>query len=104
MKRMMLVLMTAGMVGSVLPVFSGDDDAARQKDECLLIARDCGSSVQSIQDKIERLKEEIAKGATVYTPEELNLLKHRLDEVNRVLDLLGNKSPYVDERRRQNIR
>ena len=102
MRRMMLttLALAAGMAGSILPAFPGDDDAARQKDQCVLIARECGSSVQSIQDKIERLQGEIAKGTAVYTPDDLNLLKQRLDEVNKVLDMLGNKPPYMDDRRR----
>ena len=102
MRRMMLTTLAVavGMAGSILPAFPGDDDAARQKDQCVLIARECGSSVQSIQDKIERLQEEIAKGTAVYTPDDLNLLKQRLDEVNKVLDMLGNKPPYMDDRRR----
>jgi hypothetical protein len=102
MRRITLttLALAAGMAGTILPAFPGDEDAARQKDECVLIARECGSSVQSIQDKIERLQREIARGTAVYTPEELNLLKHRLDEVNKVLDMLGNKPPYVDDRRR----
>ena len=102
MRRMMLTTLAVvtGMAGSILPAFPGDEDSAKQKDECVLIARECGSSVQSIQDKIERLQGEIAKGTAVYTPDDLNLLKQRLDEVNKVLDMLGNKPPYMDDRRR----
>ena len=101
MRRMMLVILVlmAGMVGNVLSVFS-EDDTAKMKDECLLITRECGYSAQSIQDKIERLNKEIAKGTTVYTPEELMTLKQKLEEVNKILDFLGSKPPYVDERRR----
>ena len=102
MRRMMLTTLAVavGMAGSILPAFAGDEDSAKQKDECVLIARECGSSVQSIQDKIERLQREIARGTAVYTPDDLNLLKQRLDEVNKVLDMLGNKPPYMDDRRR----
>ena len=95
-----LLLLTAGMVGSALPAFPADDDAAPQKDECLLLARQCGLSAQSIQDKIERLQEEIAKGTAVYTPEELRRLKQKLDEVSRTLDYLGKQSPYIGGGRR----
>jgi hypothetical protein len=93
-----LVLMV-GIAALVLPVFSGDDDNAKNRDECLLITTQCGTSAQSIQDKIDRIKREIAKGTTVYTPEELRALKQALDEVNKTLDFLGSKPPYVDDRR-----
>lgn len=95
MKRILfsLLVLLIFTIFNALPVFSeGDDDAVKQKkDECLLIAKDCGNSAQSVQDKIEKLKEEIAKGTVVYTPEELQVLKQKLEEVNKILDFLGNK-------------
>ena len=99
MRRMMLVtLVLVAAMGRVLPALSEEGDDTDKKDLCVLISVECGHSVQSIQDKIERLKEAIAKGTAVYTPEELRSLKQKLDEVNKTLDLLGNKPPYVDER------
>jgi hypothetical protein len=95
---LVILVVVAGMVGNVLPALSAEDDPAKQKDECLLITRECGYSAQSIQDKIERLKEEIAKGTTVYTADELRILKQKLYEVNKVLDLLGSKPPVEDRR------
>lgn len=101
MSRITLItlVLIAGMAGHVLPVLSEDDDIDKKKDLCLLITVECGHRAQSIQDKIERLKEEIAKGTTVYTPEELRSLKQKLDDVNKTLDFLGNKSPHVDDGR-----
>jgi hypothetical protein len=101
MRRVIFVLLVliAGIAVHVLPVLSGDDDNAKNKDECLLITTQCGTSAQSIQDKIDRIKREIAKGTTVYSPEELRALKQALDEVNKTLDFLGSKPPYVDDRR-----
>lgn len=100
MKRIMLVvavLLFAGL-GVTLPGFSEEDSERLRKDECLLIARNCGGSARSIQDKVERLHEEIGKGKRVYTKEELKVLKDKLDEVDRVLDFLGDKPPYLPER------
>jgi len=81
-----------------MPVYSEEtlpaDSSEQQdqhKDECLLLARNCGTSAVSIQDKIARLKEEISKGRAVYTVEELNNLKQKLDEVSRILDYLLEK-------------
>jgi len=75
------------------PAFSeeGEDtniSAEKQKDECLLLARRCGTAAYSIQDRIEKLREEIEKGKRVYTVEELNVLKQKLEEVNKTLDYL----------------
>ena len=90
-----LILSLLPAVVPVLAVEAGSPDVSIQqtqkKDECMLVARNCGSSAISIQDKIERLKEEIAKGRAVYTPEELNNLKRKLDDVNKTLDFLLDK-------------
>ena len=95
---MLLTAMLISLLPVVVPVLA--DEAAtteqpgqqtQQKDECLLLAKSCGNSAVSIQDKIDRLKEEIAKGKTVYTTEELNNLKQKLDEVSKTLDFLLDK-------------
>jgi len=100
MTRISLLITTTfiSLACNSVPVFSEDASPAelpeqqvQQKDECLLVARNCGNSAVSIQDKIERLKEEIAKGRAVYTVEELNNLKQKLDEVSRILDYLLEK-------------
>lgn len=96
MKKILFLAFTVMITLSVniMPVFSDESgasessDQAPQKDECLLAAKNCGNRVVSIQDKIERLKGEIAKGTKVYTPEELNVLKQKLEEVNKTLDFL----------------
>lgn len=94
MKKTLLVLMLFLSVSCLtMPGYSEDQVSAdqlstEQKDQCLLAAKRCGNSAVSIQDKIERLKEEIAKGRAVYTQEELDNLTQKLDEVSRTLDLL----------------
>jgi hypothetical protein len=86
------------LTSNLMPIFAevtnpadSSEQQIQQKDECLLVARNCGNSAVSIQDKIERLKEEISKGRTVYTTEELNNLNQKLDEVSRILDFLLEK-------------
>jgi len=90
-----IILSLLPAVVTVLADETGMSDVSVQqtqkKDECMLVARNCGNSVISIQDKIERLKEEIAKGRAVYTPEELNRLQQKLDDVSRSLDFLLGK-------------
>jgi len=67
------------------------EQETQQKNECILLAISCGNSIISIQDKIQLLKEEIAKGRKVYSPEELDKLRKKLDEVNKTLDFLLDK-------------
>ena len=66
---------------------AGASEKAPEKELCLLYMSQCGQQVQSLQDKVTRLQEEIARGTKVYTVEELRILKEKLEEVNRRLDL-----------------
>ena len=56
------------------------------KDECLLVAMNCANEVDSIQTRINRLNQEIARGPDVYTREELNVLKNKLQDATRTLN------------------
>jgi hypothetical protein len=73
------------------PTINPTEQQTQQKDECMLAAKHCGLSIMSLQDKIEKLKEDIEKGKAVYTPEELDILKQKLDDVNKTLDFLLDK-------------
>jgi len=70
---------------------SNSPGKASEKELCLLYLNQCGLQVQSLQDKITKLQEEIAKGTRVYTLEELRMLREKLEEVNRRLDLFFDK-------------
>ena len=59
-----------------------------KKDECLLISRNCTDEVDSIQQRIERLNKEIAKGTDVYTRDELKTLIQKRDETIRMYQFL----------------
>jgi hypothetical protein len=63
-----------------------------QKNECLLVAKNCANDVDSIQERIDRLNGEIAKGRDVYTDGELRTLKNELDEANKFLDFIMTNS------------
>lgn len=82
------LLFTSGSVYSDETGATESSVQRQQKDECLLLAIKCGTSIVSIQDKIEKLKDEIAKGKTAYTAEELNKLKKQLEDVSKTLDYL----------------
>lgn len=67
-----------------------------KKDECLLVAMNCVDNVDSVQQRIDRLHKEIAKGSDVYTTDELRVLNKKLDEANRIYIELLNDRPTMD--------
>jgi hypothetical protein len=83
---------------SALPVIAAEEGMGTtmgqgqqgQKDECLLVARNCGDQVDSIQERIQRLQGEIARGTDVYSTNELNVLNDKLDDAKRTLDFIEN--------------
>jgi len=62
-----------------------------KKDMCLLLAKNCLDNSSAIQQRIERLQEEINKGNLVYTEDELNILRKRLDDANKALEFFFNE-------------
>jgi TolA-binding protein len=55
-----------------------------QKDECLLVAMNCPDSYRAdtVDQRIDRLQKEIAKGTDVYTAQELKTLHEQLKWIN----------------------
>lgn len=92
-----LAVFTAVTLISATPVLAGDSGMGMssgekfQKDECLLVARNCGDNVDSIQQRIDRLDKEIGKGSAVYSRDELKMLDSQLQDAKRNLEvLMGN--------------
>jgi len=56
------------------------------KDECLLVAINCGTDFVSLEQKIENLRKEISKGKSVYTDDELNILRGKLNNATKTLE------------------
>ncbi|RII28951.1 MAG: hypothetical protein CXR31_03510 [Geobacter sp.] len=63
-------------------------DTSREKDLCLLYQENCGSRQDSIQERIRRIKAEIAKGPDVYTEKELSRLNAMLQDYEFLYDKL----------------
>ena len=61
------------------------------KDECLLVAINCGKDFISLEQKIEKLQKEISKGRAVYSDDELNILRERLNNANKTLEFFKNE-------------
>uniref|UniRef100_A0A6S6M5C9 Uncharacterized protein n=2 Tax=Citrifermentans bremense TaxID=60035 RepID=A0A6S6M5C9_9BACT len=49
----------------------------------------CALQAESIQDKINRLDSEVAKGEKKYNAKDLANLKKKLSEANKILDVLN---------------
>ncbi len=83
---------TTGPYGLYSPEGVGSQFIA-DKDECLLVAMNCPKDF-STQERIDRLNTEISKGTSVYTPDELNMLKKELNDAYRDLNRGGMNKGY----------
>ena len=87
-------VLTAVTLISAMPVLAGERDMGmgsgehHQKDQCLLVSMSCRNSVDSIQQRIDRLNREISRGSSVYTQQELRQLEYQLRDAHQTLDSL----------------
>lgn len=89
MRKMIFALITVVALSTAAASFAEEAPVVgNQKDECLLVSRGCMNQVDTIQQKIRRLDNEIKKGTRVYTPEELKKLEQALKDANEVVDSL----------------
>jgi len=59
--------------------------------ECLLVAINCGNDFISLDQKIDMLRREIAKGRAVYTEDELRILRDQLNNAKKTLEYFRNE-------------
>jgi len=71
----------SGITGQVM-----DQGQQSGKNECLLVAMNCGDQVDSIQQRIGRLEREISRGTDVYTNDELKQLNNQLRDYQKTLE------------------
>jgi hypothetical protein len=89
-----LSLATLALLISAVPVLAAEGamdkmpEQGRQagRDECLLVSLNCANQVDSIQQRIDRIKGEISRGTDVYTNDELRMLNRKLDEATKTLE------------------
>ena len=86
----MLSILAVSLLISAMPALTAEVSmpnmgVAVQKDECLLIAKNCTDNLDSIVQKIDRIEREIGRGTNVYSTDELRVLKGKLDENYKVL-------------------
>jgi hypothetical protein len=80
-----LLIMAVPVLANDLSVLPTREPELQQsgKDECLLVAMNCGDRAMSIQNRIDTIKNEIKKGTGVYTTDELRILEKRLEDTKR---------------------
>lgn len=50
---------------------------SNQKNECLLVAKNCATDSSSVRQRLIELRREITKGSRVYTEKELQILREQ---------------------------
>jgi hypothetical protein len=75
-----------------------EQPGALQREDCLLVAAldnfACPNHVDSIDNRIERLQREVAKGSRVYSPEQLKYLEKELAQFQAMHEYLHRNAPY----------
>jgi hypothetical protein len=91
-----IALIAAALMIMAVPVIADEDavnpamepGAQDGKDQCLLVAMSCGNEVDSIQQRIDRIQNEINRGPDVYTNDELKRLRRELDDARQSFESL----------------
>lgn len=96
MRTRLVILMAASLLATAVPVMAMDHGAMHtQQDaecakECDLLLRSCALEVDSIQQRMEKIKKAIAAhGAKPENLEELRILNKKLKEANETLKALN---------------
>jgi hypothetical protein len=84
-----ITVVAAALMITAVPIFAqegvmGQQELQVQKSECLLVAKNCPTD--SIQERIERIRNEIGRGTAIYTSDELRRLNRELEEAQKFLD------------------
>lgn len=86
MKRILVALLAVGLFGA-MPVFAADHgDMKMDTSEGV---RQCALQAETIQEKIKRLESEVAKGEKKYSAKDIQNLKKKLDETNKLLEKMS---------------
>jgi len=83
MKKFAIALVAVLMMVTVIPVMA--EMTKEEKDQCLLASQNCANQVDSLQQRIRKLNNEIKKGEKVYSADELKILEQKLKEIDEIL-------------------
>ncbi len=87
MKKILVSVCAVAVAFVAFPFFAAGQ--AEGRNDCLVYGKNCPKAVDSLPERIAKLKTEIAKGEKVYTAEELKLLERRLKEDNETIRVLN---------------
>lgn len=87
MKKIAVLMIAVFSMAVAAPAFAADVNK-EQKDQCILAAKGCAGSADTIQQKIKKLQTEIKKGTKVYSADEIKKLNAKLKEAEDLLDSL----------------
>ena len=87
MKKSILMLMVVGLF-AVMPALAAENAKSDPSKECVIR---CVAQSEDIVQKIKRLQNEVEKGTTTYSAEELRKLEKQLNETNEILRSLEKK-------------
>ncbi|OGR23920.1 MAG: hypothetical protein A2X79_05260 [Desulfuromonadaceae bacterium GWB2_53_15] len=89
MKKLVVRIVLAVACMGLGVAFAEDKGMTKaEKDECLLMSKNCKNTALSIQEKIKKLQGEIKKGKKVYSAEEIKKLEDKLKDAENTLDIL----------------
>ncbi len=83
MKRSAGIILAAFVWAAAIPALAAD--TPQEEYICKIEARKCGTQMESVQGKIQKLNEGIEKGAT-YSEADMKKLQKKLKELNDLLD------------------
>ncbi len=86
MKKIALALIAGLIMASTIPAMA--EMTKEEKDQCLLASKNCANQVDSLQQRIKKLNNEMKKGKNVYSAEELKKLEQKLKEADDILKAL----------------
>lgn len=93
MKKIVMLMAAAFIMSASVPVIAANHEMTKeQKDQCLLYSKKCATQVDTIQQRIKKLNQEVEKGTRVYSPQELQRLEQKLKEAQDILDTLEKPS------------
>lgn len=88
MKKYLAAAFTAIAVMTAISASAAGTSAGTTKDLCLLYSQNCPKSKPTLPELIDKTQREIAKGQLVYSEKEQEILKQKLEEYQRLEELL----------------
>lgn len=70
----------------------GRNGTMMQKNDCLLVAKNCPVPDYSLRERMRLLRDEIDKGTAVYTQEEVRVLIRKLEDARATEDFFNNEA------------